>query len=200
MKKAELNNIFTAKVTEYLAKGYTIYTDSMAGHQGETAKVDLTNGEEVIRILLEDGPVWDKVTGTHYNRVYSVKVGRATEVQEGIGGKDIWNDKLEILDQEDYYLPSWKDTDHLVSKEEAAANWKKRRERARAHSSCQDDKEITDKAHIKALVPYINKLDGCKSVKARHITKVEKRDANLDGSFSYHITIEKKDSKSRTSQ
>ena len=191
MKKADLNTIFTAKVTEYLAKGYTIYTDSMAGHQGEIAKVDLTNGEEVIRILLEDGPVWDKVTGIHYNKVYSVKVGRATEVQEGIGGKIIWNHKLEILDQEDYYQPSWEDTGYLVSKEEATANWKKKMERARAHSLCQDDKEITNKAYIKALLPYIHRLDGCKSVKVRHIERVRKEFLK-DGSYRFLITITKK--------
>ena len=194
MKKADLNTIFTAKVTEYLAKGYIIYTDSMAGHQGEIAKVDLTNGEEVIRILLEDGPVWDKVTGIHYNKVYSVKVARATEIQEGIGDKTIWNNKLEILDQEDYYQPSWEDTGYLVSKEEATANWKKKMARFRAHNFCQDDQEITDKAYIKALLPYIHRLNGCKSVKARHIQKVTK-EVLKDGSYRFLIIIAKKTTK-----
>lgn len=190
MKKADLNTIFTAKVTEYLAKGYTIYTDSMAGHQGEIAKVDLTNGEEVIRILLEDGPVWDKVTGIYYDRVYSVKVGRATELS---WDNTIWNNKLEILDQEDYYQPSWEDTGYLVSKEEATANWKKKMERAKEkHTSTVTIKD--DKATKKALLPYIHRLDGCKSVKVRHITGVEK-EINSDGTFRWLVTITKKTTK-----
>ena len=34
MKKTELDMIFTNKVSEYIAKGYIINTNSMDGHQG----------------------------------------------------------------------------------------------------------------------------------------------------------------------
>ena len=59
MKKHEIEAIFTAKVQEYIAKGYTISTTTMSGHQGEIAKIDVTNGEELIRILLEGMHEWN---------------------------------------------------------------------------------------------------------------------------------------------
>ena len=61
MTYADINKMFTAEVSKYLARGYHFNTASMSGSQGETAKVDLTNGTEIIRVLLRtfsDG--WDK--------------------------------------------------------------------------------------------------------------------------------------------
>ena len=61
MTYADINKMFTAEVSKYLACGYHFNTASMSGSQGETAKVDLTNGTEIIRVLLRtfsDG--WDK--------------------------------------------------------------------------------------------------------------------------------------------
>ena len=61
MTYADINKMFTAEASKYLARGYHFNTASMSGSQGETAKVDLTNGTEIIRVLLRtfsDG--WDK--------------------------------------------------------------------------------------------------------------------------------------------
>lgn len=48
MKYADINKKYTATVTEYLAKGYTINTRTMCGSQGDYAHIDLTDGSEVI--------------------------------------------------------------------------------------------------------------------------------------------------------
>ena len=53
MKFTEINAIFTAKVAEYIAKGYVFSTYTMAGHQGEIGKVDLRNENEIVRINLQ---------------------------------------------------------------------------------------------------------------------------------------------------
>ncbi len=47
MKYIDINQKFTAKVAEYIAKGYTINTATMSGSQGEVAHVDLTDGKQV---------------------------------------------------------------------------------------------------------------------------------------------------------
>ena len=191
MKKADLNTIFTAKVNNYLTKGYTFYTESMGGSQGEIAKVDLTNGEEVIRILIDHN--YSNWHGDlHLNDGYSVKVGRATEIHPSFDGKLIWNNKLEILDQEDFYQAGYH-TDYLITKEEAIANAEKHEARFKARISTSSEETITDKAVIKALIPYIQKLNGCKSVKARHIKELTKYHPG-NGTYSYHIHIEKKNS------
>lgn len=52
MKYIDINQKFTAKVAEYIAKGYTINTATMSGSQGEVAHVDLTDGKQVVRVLL----------------------------------------------------------------------------------------------------------------------------------------------------
>lgn len=53
MKYIDINQKFTAKVAEYIAKGYTINTATMSGSQGEVAHVDLTDGKQVVRVLLD---------------------------------------------------------------------------------------------------------------------------------------------------
>ena len=53
MKYADINRRFTEIVAEWLAKGYSINTASMSGSQGETAKIDLTDGKEIVRILVD---------------------------------------------------------------------------------------------------------------------------------------------------
>ena len=53
MKKQDIRRIYTQKVTELLTQGYTIYPDTMNGSQGEIAHIDLTDGNEIVRVLLE---------------------------------------------------------------------------------------------------------------------------------------------------
>ena len=184
MKRTELNTIFTAKVNEYLAKGYTFNTETMAGSQGEIAKVDLTNGEEIIRVIMEREYNWE------LGDYFTIIVGRATEVEPGIGGSTIWNKDLEVLDQEIFYKAAH-NSDYLITKEEAERNANKHQARLARRTSNMIEEVITDKALIKALVPYIQHLKGCKSVKARHLTRVSKRSLS-DGTYRYTICIEKK--------
>lgn len=190
MTKTELNTLFTAKVNNYLANGYTFHLNSMSGSQGEIGKVDLTNGKEIIRIMLESGSDWNDHYYLPY--CYTLTVGRATKVQPGIGygSKTIWNQDLEVLDQVRFYCPT-NHSDYLITKEEAMANREKAMARARARNLSKPTQEVTDKTYIKALLPYLHRLNGCKSVKARHITQVRK-DIYSDGSYRFLITITKK--------
>lgn len=183
MKRAELNIIFTAKVNEYLAKGYTFNIETMAGSQGEIAKVDLTNGEEVIRVIMERNHSWE------LGEYFTITVGRATEVEPGISDT-IWNNKLEVLDQEIFHQAAY-GSDYLITREEAEKNANKRKARVERRIHNTNEEVITDKAHIKALVPYIQHLKGCKSVKARHLIEVSKRFL-ANGTYIYTIYTKKK--------
>ena len=58
MKKQDIRNIYTQKVTELLNQGYTIFPDTMNGSQGEIAHIDLTNGSEILRVLLTREHRW----------------------------------------------------------------------------------------------------------------------------------------------
>ena len=61
MKYSDINKMFTTEVNKYLAQGYRFNTASMNGSQSELAKVDLTNGTEIIRIVARTfSKEWDK--------------------------------------------------------------------------------------------------------------------------------------------
>lgn len=79
---------FTKKVTEYLANDYVFHTSTMSGSQGEIAKVDLTNGHEIYRILLDDG-------FEDFKRFTVLEV-RHYEMTNGI----LWNNKGELIYKE----------------------------------------------------------------------------------------------------
>ena len=106
MKSYEIESIYTAKVAEYLGKGYTINPGTMAGHQGEISKIDLKKGDEIIRILLENTHCWDRDDEVEVEGVY-LKVGRSTEKINPTRPFDtwqtIWNENLEILEQRTFY-------------------------------------------------------------------------------------------------
>lgn len=59
MKYADINKRYTEIVAEYIGKGYTINSASMSGSQGETSKVDLTNGSEIIRVMVDTFSDWE---------------------------------------------------------------------------------------------------------------------------------------------
>ncbi len=41
MKKQDIRNAYTAKLTEFLNQGCTIFPDTMSGHQGESSHIDV---------------------------------------------------------------------------------------------------------------------------------------------------------------
>jgi len=68
MKFETINRKFTEVVSEWIGKGYAFNTATMGGSQGEIAKVDLTDGKEIIRIRyrLEEQPHRPKHDGGAY--------------------------------------------------------------------------------------------------------------------------------------
>ncbi len=106
MKFTEINAIFTATVTEYIAKGYTFNTTSMSGSQGEIAKVDLRKGTDVIRVLLYTDMSYEPC-----GDLMILEVGRCTEEQvinaTGCNSRaTIWNNRLEVLDKRTFWKMS----------------------------------------------------------------------------------------------
>lgn len=51
---ADINRRYTDIVNDYIQSGYDINTSTMSDSQGEIAKIDLTNGTEIVRILIDD--------------------------------------------------------------------------------------------------------------------------------------------------
>ncbi len=108
MNYTDINKIFTETVNNYLNNGFTIFCNTMRGSQGEIAKIDLTNGTELYRILLGETHSWED---SFANNGYSLKVGKYPEPLDKINNLwlesfdgIIWNNKLEIVSERKFVL------------------------------------------------------------------------------------------------
>lgn len=103
MRFKDINKRYTEIVSEYITKGYTINTASMGGSQGELANIDLTNGTEIIRILVNSFTDWNSAYGLEG---IEIVVGRCTDdviPNDYRYNETIWNDHLDVLSCERIY-------------------------------------------------------------------------------------------------
>ena len=147
MKYADINKRFTEIVAEYIGKGYTINSSSMRGSQGETAKVDLTNGTEIIRVMINSFNEWNEIS----LEGEEIIVGRAHDdvVPHDSGCfNTIWNGNLEVLSCERFYTIGAHRTSKEIygTKAEAEAVARLRYARSLSRTSIQKPVDITDKA------------------------------------------------------
>ena len=119
MTYRDINNRFTEIVAEYIAKGYTFNTSSMGGSQGEIANIDLTNGKEIIRIVLSSFSNWrENLEGVE------IAIGRCTDNVRPHSGQlheTVWNSHLEIVRTEYFYKISRYDNFYGTREEAEAA-------------------------------------------------------------------------------
>ena len=105
MKYIDINKRFTEIVSEYIATGYTMNTATMTGSQGEIASIDLTDGKEILRVLVrrfDDCESLLSMTGVE------ITVGRVPEEDRVTPHDDSswftpWNNHLEQLRQERFF-------------------------------------------------------------------------------------------------
>ena len=165
MKFADINKMFTAEVSKYLARGYHFNTASMSGSQGEIAKVDLTNGTEIIRVLLRtftEG--WDK-------QGVELIAGRVLEKEHVSPDADenhadtIWNDRLEQISIQRYYeVNGYGDYKKFYGTAADAEAVSKVRMRRYAQCPSRQNKDMTNAQTIKIAVPFIRRKLGIKNV------------------------------------
>ena len=92
MKYVDINRKFTEAVSTYLMKGYHFNTATMNGSQGEISAVDLTNGSEIIRVLLR------RFNGnTFADKGIELVVGRVeSKIEPNVSTtfQTVWNNRL----------------------------------------------------------------------------------------------------------
>lgn len=130
MKYIDINKRFTAIVAEYMTRGYTINSNTMGGSQGETAKIDLTDGKEIIRIMIDSFRDFrEGVEGIE------IIVGKSTDdVKPNTNGchETIWNNRLEVIRTERFYQIGEYGNDYYATKKDA-----KRASEIRCKRYCQ---------------------------------------------------------------
>ena len=148
MKYIDIDKRFSEIVTEYLNKGYTFNTAALNGSQGEIAKIDLTNGVEIIRVYIDTFN--DYSSG--YKEGIEIIVGRSTDnvkPHEYSGWDTIWQNRLEVLSCERFYKIGRNRSghcDYYGTEEEAKAAAQKRHDRYMSRNAGSSVKDFTDKA------------------------------------------------------
>ena len=97
MKFRQIEAIYTEKVAEYIAKGYTVNASTMSGHQGEIAKIDLRKGDEIIRVMLDtERCSFHSAVVIIVGRNTDDRIAKSTELHSY---DTIWNNLLEIIEK-----------------------------------------------------------------------------------------------------
>lgn len=167
MKFEAIEAMFSAKVAEYLGKGYVINALTMSGHQGEIAKIDLRKGGEIIRVMLDKAHNWR----SWYHDGVALVVGRSPKLPHDEYDR-IWNSELEVIERVEWVkLTNYKrGNEWYVTAEEAAAAERVKNarmaERWRTGGGCQ--LYLGDKA-AQIVLPFVKRQRGCKSCKPSDI-------------------------------
>lgn len=189
MKKQDIRKIYTEKVTELLNQGWNIFPDTMNGSQGEIAHIDLTDGSEIRRVLLERDTHWEREEGGYWGDVIRLTVGRAgsdTWVGQTWDGT-VWNNRLEPLFQIEWaWLGSRRCSDWYVSLEEGRAAHQKQLERYRNREDRTSYIDLPEACKSAAL-RWVRKQPRMKTCRLEEIEKVRKV-RTPDGKVHFEIT------------
>lgn len=166
MKYADINRQFTEIVSGYLKAGYTFNTATMGGSQCEIARVDLNDGKNVIRILLQSFYCKDDF----YNDGYEIIVGStrstisANQPPENTV-RTIWNNRLDVVYRREFYE---------ISKRNGCAVWFGNRDEAISASNVRvarraqkgyyvvSKDDMTGDNAIRAAERYVRRIAGIK--------------------------------------
>lgn len=183
MKYIDINQKFTAKVAEYIAKGYTINTATMSGSQGEVAHVDLTDGKQVVRVLLDSFTEYDS-----FNSLSGLEIVVGTPADkvvpyDTVRYNTIWNNRLEVIESERFYeIGSSKRRGNTFygTKAEAEQAEALSVERYKAKSETSPYIDLTDR-YLPLAVSIVKKRTGC--------TRVQKANVRIHKDSKGYITI-----------
>lgn len=190
MKKQAIREAFTQKVAELLAQGYTLFPDTMSGHQGEIAKVDLSNGSEILRVLLTRDRRYDRDENGYWGDTVVLMVGKAgegTRILPGWGDSTIWNNRLEVRSQIEWadIGEGWRrGSEWYTTLEEGKRIMKIRRARYKAQD--RPIREELGGAYRSAVLKWLRKQPRMKSCRLEDIEKLE-RVRLSDGSRRFEI-------------
>ncbi len=144
MDKQNINLEFTNIANEYLANGYILNLGTMSGSQGEIAKVDVANEEEIIRIILEKF-----FSSKEDLQGYRIKILKSCKVTPEICLKFydaiIWESDCELLNEICFYSLG-RNYNYFTKDKEVAINAvKKSSDRYVAKYSNRSKEDVTKK-------------------------------------------------------
>lgn len=193
MKHTDIESIMTAKVAEYIAKGYTFSTATMSGSQGEIAKVDVRKGGEIIRILLTSENRWDD-NGEY--RTVTLTVGRSKQVRKShpfdTMCHTIWNKELEVIERREFYSVDSSADNFTENRDDLIEQHKKQMQRWRNRDALREmriNKDITSEKAKAIVLPFIRRQNRCKRIKVEDIVKVTRFNTSKYDKMHYSVTL-----------
>lgn len=189
MLRKDIDKIFTDTIKIYLDDGFYIYSNTMGGSQGEIAKVDLTNGKEVIRIMIDSDHKWDNDLYYSIDSMI-ITIGRCTDKLYNSRMDIIWNQNLDIISQTIYYEIG-SDHKYYGTKEEAikAKELHRKRMRSWGVDYCNRRTEYTDNKRKAVVLSFVKKQYKCKSATLKDIEKVVKDFDVITKKPYYYVTV-----------
>lgn len=181
MNVKDIEKIFTETADAYIKKGYTFSTATMGGSQGEVAKVDLTNGKEIVRIRLNRTTEWfaekEEMFFANIDAIV-LTVGYTNDKKffEKRRPFDtfctVWDNDLTMITERKFYTPK-NDANYFTENvEEAKATAKKQLKR---YSDRKVDQTTVLKAEAKkAVLSFVKRQPRCKTMKVDDIKQVRK--------------------------
>lgn len=177
MNKNDISRIYTSKIAELLSAGYQINPWTMSGSQGEIAKVDLTNGSEIIRVLIEKSYESDN------GAIVTISIGRVVKQY----GRIAWNSHIEVCSQIKFAQIA---TDYYTTYDDGVKIGKKRAQRFARRANLPSS-DLGDAYKMIAL-RWIQRKPHMKSCRLKDIECMIRRNDGC-GRNRYHITAKGKD-------
>lgn len=170
MKFIDINREFTAAANSYMAQGYYINAGTMGGSQGEVAHIDLTNGTEIIRVLLT---TFNNYLGTEGVELIVGRVKDDIKPNQEDRWNTVWNECLEVISNKKFYRLNNRAQDGFYgTEEEANAAEEKRFDRYKSRRSNDSALDVTTKA-APMVKKYIHEKFGVRRVKMDDIKVVK---------------------------
>ena len=173
MKFIDINRKFTAAVSSYMAQGYYINAGTMNGSQGEIAAIDLTNGTEIIRVLLTS---FNNFHGTEGVELIVGRVKDDIKPNQEDRWSTVWNERLDVISSEKFYRLNRRAQDGFYGTEEEANAAEEKRFDRYKNRRCNDSTvDVTAKA-APVVKQYIHEKFGVRRVKMDDIKVTKYRD------------------------
>ena len=172
---------FTSLVSSYLKYGYTINTSTMGGTQGEKAKVDLTNGEHIVRIFLEQR--YKGFSNTMVIEIRSYPGEERTRI--------LWNNQGDLIRKFEYFEISRGVYTNDEDEYNSIHSKKQERLENKFVSRSRKIKFDADKA-----LNIIKNKDGFKSIKKKNIVSVVRYSSKDDNYYEIRVLTKRGENKS----
>jgi len=192
-KIKDLNKLFTDETAKLIEKGYVFNPATMAGHQGEIAKVDLVSPDrkQVARVIMDRGRDKDfHDTITISTRLYPVT--DECDINSLNGWCTLWNSNgTEYSKQVYYVIPNHayehkSFTDLTTIEQISRIQIKRSAARPKQWTGCKTT-NIRTLAAKKAVLPFVQRQPRCKSYKIDNIDFIQKAYNTYDKKITYTV-------------